>query len=193
MAGDVFPVTRTGSLKLMTKIFNQVTPRSHVFAVWLTVGFFEVNDPSSHPVKLGPEIGRDQNRHIRHRMFALVDRSALVPLFPAITAPTPIRTPGTTTVVPSQMSDPSAANGNYAWSIQPGMILRVGGPDASGTAATEDIVVSANSPTSFTANFRGVYPRGLTSVSAFGNPGPRTTPFNPAHYPDLVPYFSVIR
>ena len=184
--------------ELLTKIFNQVTTRSHVFAVWLTVGFFEVNDASTQPVKLGEEIGRAQLRHVRHRMFALVDRSALITLFPgqgqpAIIAPTPIPMPGTATVEPSLMSDPNATNGNYAWSIQQGMILRVSGPNAGGSSVTEDIVVSAVTPTSFTANFRHAYPRGLTSISAYGNPGPRTTPFNPARHPELVPYFSVIR
>ena len=52
---------------------------------------------------------------------------------------------------------------------------------------------AAVTATSFTANIRGVFPRGLTSITAYGNPGPRTTPFNPAHYPELVPYFSLIR
>jgi hypothetical protein len=57
--------------RLLNKIWNQLTTRSNVFAVWVTVGFFEVDIQG----RLMQELGRADGRHQRHRMFAIVDRS----------------------------------------------------------------------------------------------------------------------
>lgn len=58
------------------RLANMATNRSHVFAVWVTVGFFECDAAGDWTVPAAPrEIGTDTGQVHRHRGFAIVDRS----------------------------------------------------------------------------------------------------------------------
>jgi hypothetical protein len=69
--------------QLLQKMSNVFTTRSNVFAVWVTVGFFDVGneDPLrlgagiNAPPQLGAEINADVGQNIRHRAFFIIDRS----------------------------------------------------------------------------------------------------------------------
>ncbi|MGA2030904.1 MAG: hypothetical protein ABSG68_01500, partial [Thermoguttaceae bacterium] len=66
----------------LQKLGSLVTTRSNVYAVWITVGYFQVTSwPSGadaqHPdgYQLGPELGADTGEVERHRAFYLIDRT----------------------------------------------------------------------------------------------------------------------
>jgi hypothetical protein len=182
---------------LLTKIWNHLTVRSNVFAVWVTVGFFEVIDDTTRPVKLGAEIGRAENRHIRHRMFAIIDRSNLSltdqPTFfvtgkEAVTVP-----PGnssvnaTVTIVrPDQTEATSGYSEDYLWQIKPNDRLLVDpGPNQ------EIITVTNVTNTQITATFQKSHPAGFL-ITNMGNPGPKPAGFDPRLNRAVVRYFSII-
>jgi hypothetical protein len=54
---------------------NLVTTRSNVYAVWVTVGYFEYDQATE---TLGPEAGSQTGEVTRHRGFYLIDRSVPV-------------------------------------------------------------------------------------------------------------------
>jgi hypothetical protein len=66
----------------LERLANLTTTRSNVYAIWITVGFFEVfpnpgGVDAGHPdgYQLGAELGSDTGQIKRHRGFYIVDRS----------------------------------------------------------------------------------------------------------------------
>ncbi len=175
--------------QLLTKIFNHLTTRSNVFAVWLTVGSFEVQDtdPATgkrlRPARLGAEIGRAENRHVRHRMFAIVNRTNLSiasnvaalawPVTPLPPAPVtvPVTALGGTTPLP--VSGPG-----IPWTTQPGSTLAV---DTGRNQETVTVLAvnPASQPPTLTAVF--TRPHALGAPLALANlPGEAPVFLKPA-------------
>lgn len=186
--------------ELMIKTFGNSTTRSHVFAVWLTVGFFEVVNDSdrTRPPILGAEIGKAENRHIRHRMFAIVDRSRLT-LDPD--------TPGQIGPIPTfiEARDPVLAagappvevpllGGSYDqtdWAIQRDTRLVV---DAGLNPERLTVTATQGNPNRFTATYATPHPRGFAiSNAVLGHPGPQPRfDVHDDRYRGVLRYFSTI-
>jgi hypothetical protein len=73
----------------LQRLGNLLTTHSNVFAVWITVGYFEAETSASgadaaHPdgYQIGQEIGLDSNTVERHRAFYIIDRSIPVAFEP---------------------------------------------------------------------------------------------------------------
>lgn len=175
------------NLELLRKICNNATTTSNVFAVWVTVGFFQVVDDTVNPPKLGQEIGRSENKQLRHRMFAIVDRSALTIASGAIQGitinpPNPSSNSGiqqgqdrTFTIGPDSGFMP---NGR-AWAIQPGTLLELtyGGTNPPTREVIKIKTVSPPLPpvtlqNTYTADFANSYPNQAIQFTLRGNPGP---------------------
>jgi hypothetical protein len=195
--------------ELMTKIFNQITTRSNVFAVWVTVGFFEVTDDTTRPVKLGAEIGRAENRHTRHRLFAIVDRTNITesgdpPIFIS-GDPLSAYIPGDSTTpvsiaIPTGTMVGQAITGTYEghpWSLQPGESVYVDfGPLQEQVAIPPNGIkpgIAGNPPTitlTFSKPHTGpltIYPQNVF----LGNPGPQLH-YDPRQDSAVVRYLSII-
>ena len=70
------PLYRT---EMLQKIMNLTTVRTHQYAVWITVGFFEVIKPGTPelgiPDLLGQEVGLSAGKNTRYRSFFTLDRT----------------------------------------------------------------------------------------------------------------------
>lgn len=84
------PLYRT---EMLQKVMNLTTVRTHQYAVWITVGYFEVLRPGNPQVAatnpagavdiLGGELGQASGRSRRERMFCIIDRTRATGFDPA--------------------------------------------------------------------------------------------------------------
>jgi hypothetical protein len=179
--------------QLLTKLYNNVTTRSNTFAVFLTVGFFQVTDATTTPPTLGAEIGRAEGRQVRHRMFAIVDRSNLSAFSTtyagAAIAVTPATGPQTVAVT---FNPPGGVNPNtgLTWAIGGGSVLVF----EPGTDNEETVVVQqppGMPPPPMQATFYKSHAAGVPVIQR-GNPGPWIIRYDPRRDPLVVPYYSLI-
>jgi hypothetical protein len=204
--------------ELLTKIFNNTTTRSNVFAVWITIGFFDYNPANG---QIGAEIGRSEGRHVRHRMFAVVDRSRTRAFSTTTTGPINPIAPGQATQVgstaygpqPVQLTtvpvgDPNNTqvitnpftNMNWAISSQqpPGVVQPLVLVYEPGTANEEVVVASpapvfpATTPPTWLlhAPFKKVHAKGVM-VNCYGHPGPWKR-YDPRQDTSVVLHYSII-
>jgi hypothetical protein len=173
--------------QLLTKIYNHLTCRSNVFAVWLTVGFFEVTDATTRPPTQGAEIGRAEGRHVRHRMFAIVDRSNLQAFSTRATAAVTLSPGQPQTTAPVRLAATSGTISHTAhrWETQEGSVL-VYEPDTD----REETVVVWRRGADLVATFTRAHPDGAQVIRR-GNPGPWAR-YDPRQDRDVVLYFSII-
>lgn len=194
--------------ELLSKIYNNITTKSNVFGVWITTGYFEVTDDTTNPPTLGAEIGKIAGRNIRHRMFAIVDRTnmsafstnlvdtGLQSTNPPPNPPTPLPT----TPVPGVGACPNISAGmtvvnwnrtgvnqsGKSWSFSAGMLLTFDfNTDSEETVQLQDVgggVLGATFTKSHGAN---------CTIINRGNPGPWIG-YDRTKDRDVVPYAEII-
>jgi hypothetical protein len=182
--------------QLLNKLYNNITTRSNTFAVFLTIGFFEVEpggavgNPSMP--RLGREIGRSEGRQIRHRMFAIVDRTNLSVFSTTYTGAqitvTPASGPQTVQVTFGALTGTNRSTG-APWTIGAGSTLVF----EPGTDNEEMVTLQSGAAAGqFQATFYKSHAPNVI-VTQRGNPGPYSLqPYDPRNDSLVVPYFSII-
>ncbi len=169
----------------LNKLFNNSTTRSNVFAVWVTVGFFAVNAQG----QLGAEIALSEGQQVRHRMFAIVDRTGLSSMNTTTTtaitaAPTPQSLQG---IVPATVTDPRT---NRTWTLSSGMLLTF-----EPNTPNEETVMTTSSGGQIVATFSKNHPAmpgGSYKILSRGNPGPWLQ-YNPLQDSSVVLYSAILQ
>ncbi|MFM7539672.1 MAG: hypothetical protein ACKO9Z_08435 [Planctomycetota bacterium] len=183
-------------LELLNKILSRSTSRSNCFAVWLTVGFFEVvteqggSGGALQPVHV---LGKEMEPKIRRRFFCMVDRTNLekwrtnvvqstgAPItippddatkYPYLATPVPIQlsalfVQATPTPTPLGSGVTNALNGKTL-PVSLGSVLTLNPGDSQFEETVEVVDIGMGVPGIMCQK---AHPNGLI-VSSRGNPGP---------------------
>jgi hypothetical protein len=189
-----FPATNNPyqQFEMLNKITNNITTRSNVYGIWLTFGFFEVVDPTTTPPTLGAEIGKSENRNIRHRSFAIVDRTNLQ-IFQttstvAITPQSSTASGMPVTTLSLQQTSGTVAQSGFNWQVQIGSVLTFD----PNTNNEETVVVVPDANGKPGAIFYSNHAANCNVISR-GNPGPSSlVPYNPRNDTNVVLYYAMI-
>ncbi|MEZ6142275.1 MAG: hypothetical protein R3B84_17080 [Zavarzinella sp.] len=105
--------------EMLQTIMNNFTTRSNTFAVWATVGYFEVENDGPYSdanrPRLGRELGIDDGSNVRHKFFSIVDRTRL-----------------TRTTTNTSVASPSSANFSFEPVAFNGNPVLAAGPEPDG-------------------------------------------------------------
>ncbi len=183
------------------KILNNTTTVSHTFAVWMTVGYFEVDPATETPTpvggtftQLGKEYYREAPGDTRKKFFALVDRSN-IGIDPTTNAQPQFR-PFSTTVEPSTTLPPgvttlpagtttlpvSTGGGGMVYSDGVAVQIVAGTKLVVGVGASQEIVtvsavgaeVNGVAPLTISATTKMHHAGEFVSNVMPGNPGPQS-------------------
>jgi hypothetical protein len=200
--------------ELMNKLFDRLTTRSNVFAVWVTVGYFQVTNATTSPPQLGAEMTDSLGMVTRHKMFAIIDRSALTytPASPTSAGPAPMffegqnqklaQSPSPANAVPTTLAV-DFLSGTYEgvpWSFQVNQQLLLD------TGANQEVVtITSMTPAQTVPSYQpptitisgaskphSIYIPLSFADRALGNPGPQPLTFDPRTVGGVVKYFRLV-
>ena len=206
-------------LELLNKILSRTTSRSNCFAVWLTVGFFEVlSEQGGTGATLQPVhvLGKELEPKIRRRFFCMVDRTNLekwrtqvvqnngAPIsipsddatkLPYLATPVPIQlaalyVQGNPTPTPLSTGVTNSLN-NKSFLVTIGSVLTLNPGDPQYEETVEVVDLGMGVPGIVCQK---AHPNGLI-VSSRGNPGPMPNlgmDYKIEKDTEVVPYFAVL-
>lgn len=180
--------------EMLSKMFNQFTTRSNTFAVYATIGYFEVKNDgpyteNNRPI-LGRELGTDTGNITRHKFFSIVDRTNIARESTNVPIGTPNKQgdmpiylpflPCPMPSVPSPFADPDTTN---PAEVGPGIIPAPPAPNAwypPNPLAALGAPLNALSPQTGAAVMVMMPITGISPGSAADWPSPAAPPPAPA-------------